>query len=625
MSASDWQGFHMGMIFHFNMETFNNPPSASEWALGSEANSKFNPSNLDINQWLDQAEKAGAEYVILTTVHHDGYCIWPSATSTHNISGSPAYSTVGDVVKNFTDLARGRGFKVGLYFSVWDRFYEAAVPGATPTQYTTWVVNKLTEVLTRNGKIDLLMTDGWGWSLTSDYTIVPYATIRSLLTSLQPDCALLEHNVDYNRKHTDIISIGIPDGPGIPEDAIQPTEISTSINFISNVYLYFTHDGDATVAAYTGQVKNMPEIWACKRRGIMYTLNIGPDTTGQIRSDMVAIVDGMKPDFQNIVDEDPFTLNSGETASNAYLGTGGGQPHTSVTSGTGWRVAQAAAASAVINPDGKVILNGTDSGFYTVYNVVPSSADHGARIGIGWHTLTDCSVGVMIRAKDSAGSLTEDLHCRLERLSGVFTFKAGYFVSASYTDGLTITLPTGLITVNSFVELEVRAVGTSVLYKIYVDGVLFAQLKPATNTDNGATGVGKAGLYIWNSGGVITSTTGPYISHFELLTPDTTAPSAPSGLVALGNSLGTVLSWSQTNGATTYNIYRSTDNSTYTKVGASRMTAWLDQSSVSGTPYYYKVAAVDRSLNESTKSSASPIVTAGHIQTVGGGRMGIGL
>ncbi len=102
-----------GMFLHFNMATFNN----QEWAGGYEDPATFAPDKLDCGQWADAAEAAGMQYAVLTVKHTGGWCLWPSATTTHGVAAFQKFQQgKGDVVREFVDAFRARGLKVGFYY-----------------------------------------------------------------------------------------------------------------------------------------------------------------------------------------------------------------------------------------------------------------------------------------------------------------------------------------------------------------------------------------------------------------------------------------------------------------------------------------------------------------------------
>jgi alpha-L-fucosidase len=174
-----------GMFIHFNMGTFHD----MEWVDPNQDPRSFNPTALDCGQWADAARSAGMRFAVLTAKHHDGFCLWPTKTTTYNVASS---SYPHDVVGQYVEAFRDRGVTPGLYFSIWDRTQGVPhqVP-ATPADMD-FVKDQLTELLTRYGRIPLLIFDGWAWQM--GHHTVPFGEIRAHVESLQPDCLVLDLN-----------------------------------------------------------------------------------------------------------------------------------------------------------------------------------------------------------------------------------------------------------------------------------------------------------------------------------------------------------------------------------------------------------------------------------------------
>lgn len=148
-----WHRDELAFFLHFGVNTFTD----REWGDGKEDPAIFNPAGLDARQWARTAKDAGFKLLILTAKHHDGFCLWPSALTTHSVASSPWREGGGDLVREFTDACRAEGLKAGIYLSPWDR-HELSY-GDSP-RYNDFYIAQLTELLTRYGPITEVWFDG---------------------------------------------------------------------------------------------------------------------------------------------------------------------------------------------------------------------------------------------------------------------------------------------------------------------------------------------------------------------------------------------------------------------------------------------------------------------------------
>jgi alpha-L-fucosidase len=148
-----WQREELALFLHFGVNTFTD----REWGDGAEDPGIFDPAALDTRQWARAARAAGFRAMVLTAKHHDGFCLWPSATTAHGVVSSPWRRGSGDLVREFVDACRAEGLRPGLYCSPWDR--NAPSYGDSP-RYNDVYAEQLTELLTRYGPIAEVWFDG---------------------------------------------------------------------------------------------------------------------------------------------------------------------------------------------------------------------------------------------------------------------------------------------------------------------------------------------------------------------------------------------------------------------------------------------------------------------------------
>lgn len=148
-----WQRLELTAFLHFGINTF----TGREWGDGTESPALFNPGQLDAEQWIRTLSDAGFKMVILTAKHHDGFCLWPTATTAHSVKSSPWRDGKGDVIAELRRACDKYGIKLGIYLSPWDR--NADCYGDSP-RYNDMFVAQLTELLTGYGRIDEIWLDG---------------------------------------------------------------------------------------------------------------------------------------------------------------------------------------------------------------------------------------------------------------------------------------------------------------------------------------------------------------------------------------------------------------------------------------------------------------------------------
>jgi alpha-L-fucosidase len=178
-----WQRDELAMFLHFGVNTFTD----REWGDGREDPAIFAPSALDARQWAQTARGTGFRTMILTAKHHDGFCLWPSRTTTHSVASSPFRGGNGDVVREFVDACRAEGLKPGLYLSPWDR----NAPAYGSSRYNDLYCDQLTELLTNYGPIHEVWFDGAnGEGPNGKRQVYDWPRTWALVRKLQPEAVM---------------------------------------------------------------------------------------------------------------------------------------------------------------------------------------------------------------------------------------------------------------------------------------------------------------------------------------------------------------------------------------------------------------------------------------------------
>lgn len=113
-----WQETEFYAFFHFGMNTFTD----REWGNGGESESTFAPTSVpNPRQWLETIKEGGMNGGIAVVKHHDGFCLWPTATTTHCVSSSSSANAQNtNIPRDFAAAAKDLGLKYGFYVSPWD-------------------------------------------------------------------------------------------------------------------------------------------------------------------------------------------------------------------------------------------------------------------------------------------------------------------------------------------------------------------------------------------------------------------------------------------------------------------------------------------------------------------------
>ncbi|MBP7053761.1 MAG: alpha-L-fucosidase [Phycisphaerae bacterium] len=184
-----WQQLEFIAFIHYTVNAFTD----KEWGEGTEDPAIFNPSELDVRQWVQTCKDAGMKMIILTAKHHDGFCLWPSQYTDHCIKNSPYKGGQGDIVGELAQACRDAGLKLGLYLSPWDR--HEPTYGDTKG-YNEFYRNQLREILGNYGEITEVWFDGAKGENAKDMEY-DWAGYYAIVRELQPNAVIFGHTIRW--------------------------------------------------------------------------------------------------------------------------------------------------------------------------------------------------------------------------------------------------------------------------------------------------------------------------------------------------------------------------------------------------------------------------------------------
>ena len=202
-----------GMFVHWGLYAL---PARHEWVMQRERRTAaeyeryarwFDPDRYDPREWAAAARAAGMKYVVLTTKHHEGFCLWDSKLTDYSATHTPAGR---DLIAEYVDAVRAEGLKVGFYHSLIDWHHpdftvdgrhpqrddpnaEALNEGRDMARYRAYLHGQVRELLTNYGTIDYLFFDFsygpdhpepvWGGKSRDDWGS---AELLAMVRELQP-------------------------------------------------------------------------------------------------------------------------------------------------------------------------------------------------------------------------------------------------------------------------------------------------------------------------------------------------------------------------------------------------------------------------------------------------------
>ncbi|MFO7901317.1 MAG: alpha-L-fucosidase [Planctomycetota bacterium] len=282
--AGTWEGERIGGIGEWIMDRANIPVEEYE-----KLAAQFNPVEFDAAQWVRIAKNAGMRYMVITSKHHDGFCLFDSKVTEYDMVDATPYQK--DVLEALSEECRKQGLKFCVYYSIMDWHHPAQYRGSkdryNPTkihadrkqEYIDYMKAQMKELI-RGCDPEVLWFDGeWpGWWTEADGQDM-YAFLRDLKPSL-----IINNRVGKGRKGMEGLNKDDREYSGdfgTPEQEIPPTGLPgvdwESCMTMNNTW-GFKRDDHNWKSAKT-LIRNLIDIAS---KGGNYLLNVGPTAEGLI-------------------------------------------------------------------------------------------------------------------------------------------------------------------------------------------------------------------------------------------------------------------------------------------------------------------------------------------------------
>jgi len=304
-----------GMFIHWGLYAI---PARGEWVRNTERISnedyqkyfdEFDPVHYDPGRWAALAKKAGMKYAVMTTKHHDGFCLFDSQFTQYKATNTPAKR---DLIREYVDAFRAEGIKIGFYYSLidWrhpdypkfsDRHHPMRENEAYKDEqinfanYVEYLRNQVRELCTSYGKIDVMWFDfsydemkGEKWEATKLIEMIrelqPGIIIDNRLSGSGESGAgkMAEPPVyagDFESPEQIIPTGGVTDALGRP----VPWEACITLN---DHWGY--HAGNKNYKTAQNVVRMLIE---CVSKGGNLLLNVGPNAKGEIPKESIAVLE----------------------------------------------------------------------------------------------------------------------------------------------------------------------------------------------------------------------------------------------------------------------------------------------------------------------------------------------
>jgi alpha-L-fucosidase len=312
-----WREARFGMFIHWGLYAVpagewkgKEIPGAGEWIMNTAKipiseyeplAREFNPVKFNADEWVRIAKNAGMKYIVITSKHHDGFCLWDSKVSDYDIVDATPFKR--DILKELSEACKKQGIRLCFYHSIMDWHHPDAQGSFYPNyndgtksnpNFARYVENymkpQIKELVTNYGPLGVLWFDGeWIKDWTEPQGIELYNYVRGL----QPDI-IVNNRVGKGRKGMEGLSQSeeYAGDFGTPEQQIPPTGLPgvdwETCMTMNDTWGYKSHDHNWKSAEdLLGKLVDIAS------KGGNFLLNVGPTARGLIPQPSIERLEAM--------------------------------------------------------------------------------------------------------------------------------------------------------------------------------------------------------------------------------------------------------------------------------------------------------------------------------------------